>query len=72
MAQQYKGPRDAIYARPTIDVGLAVRREAAEHGMTAGEYLAIILAERYDLPAANPMPPNARKPKLQHELPMTG
>lgn len=69
MAMPHKGPRDAIYAKPTIDVGLAVRREAAEHRMTAGEFIAVILAERYGMPATNA---EADLLRSQQELPMTG
>jgi hypothetical protein len=68
MAMPHKGPRDAIYTKPTIEVGLCLRREASENGMSAGEFIATVMAERYGLPPTNTAV--VRGP--QQELPMTG
>jgi len=69
MAMPHKGPRDSIFTKPTIDVGLAVRREAADNKLTPGQFIAQILADRYGLPATNPTP---IRQTPQQELPMTG
>lgn len=69
MPMPHKGPRDAIYTKPTIDVGVEIRRDAAKRGISPGDWIARCMAERYGLPATNDV---ATLPKPQQELPMTG
>lgn len=69
MPMPHKGPRDAIYAKPTIEAGLRLRREAADRGIKPGELISILIAERYNLPATNEVTSITRS---QQELPMTG
>jgi len=68
MPQPHKGLRDHFSVKPTIDVGIEARKEAASRGLSISDFVSLVLAERYGLPATNPTP--IRSP--QQELPMTG
>lgn len=68
MAQVNKGDRDLMVTRPPKGVGQAVRVFAAAHGVSISEAIASILAERFGMPDAVPLPPQEKK----QELPLTG
>lgn len=69
MAQISKGERDAILAKPPIEFGKILKRNAKASNLTYGEYLVLLAAERLDLPqyAPHPTPPKGTRSDVHEE-----
>jgi len=66
MPRASKGDRDIMVARMPREVGDAVRRQAADAGVTLSDYIAALLAR--EVGRSDLAPPR----RLDEELPMTG
>ena len=67
MAQISKSERDAILAKPPLDFGKILKRNAKARGLSYGEYLVLLAAERLDLPQYAPHPSKGRRSDVHEE-----
>ena len=59
-----KGERDAILAKPVLPFGAILKENADKEGLSYGDYLILLAAERLDLPQYAPRPPRDRAAEL--------
>lgn len=72
MGRPKLGERDHFSVRPTVEVGRRVREEAKKAGLSQGELISRILADRYSLPYAGEATVHQLDNQTTLELPMTG
>lgn len=59
-----KGVRDAITAKPPLPFGKILKKNATELGLTYGEYLVLLAAERLDMLEYAPTPTRDRSNEI--------